>query len=114
MKEKARFLRNHQTFAEKAVWREVKNAQFEGIDFHRQKPIGNYIADFYSHKVKLVIEVDGISHLDNEVQINDKNKEEYFKSIGLNVLRFTDEEVIENWEYVERKLKEYIKKYKEN
>jgi very-short-patch-repair endonuclease len=86
----------------------LKERQFKGFDFHRQKPIGNFIADFYCFKLKLVIEIDGITHVDIDVKENDKNKDKYFKELGLNVLRFTDEEVLGNWNIVERTINEYI------
>jgi very-short-patch-repair endonuclease len=106
--ELARELRNNMTNAEKSVWRMLKGKQLMGYDFHRQKPIGNFIADFYCHDLKLVIEIDGISHTDEKVKANDKRKEEYFNLIGLKVLRFTDEEVFGNWDIVESKIKAYI------
>jgi very-short-patch-repair endonuclease len=107
--ELARQLRINMTHAEKAVWRMLKGDQMEGFDFHRQKPIGNYIADFYCHDLKLVIEIDGITHEDALVKEKDKRKEEYFVSIGLNVLRFSDDIVLGNWGMVEREIKEYIR-----
>jgi very-short-patch-repair endonuclease len=106
--ELARDLRNNMTNAEKSVWRMLKVKQLMGYDFHRQKPIGNFIADFYCYDLKLVIEIDGISHTDENVKANDKRKEEYFNLIGLKVLRFTDEEVFGNWHIVESKIKAYI------
>lgn len=78
------------------------------MDFHRQKPIGKYIADFYSHNILLVIEVDGASHTDIETKLKDVKKTEYIESIGINVLRFTDEEVLENTASVLQRIKEYV------
>jgi very-short-patch-repair endonuclease len=106
--ELARNLRNNMTFAEKTMWRELKGNKFAGYDFHRQKPIGNYIADFYCSKLKLVIEVDGITHTDENVKQNDRNKDEYFASLGLHILRFTDDEVIGNWDLIIKKLLSFI------
>ena len=107
----ARNLRNNMTNAEKDVWRMIKGRQILGYDFHRQKPIGNFIADFYCHQLKLVIEIDGISHEEAEVIENDKRKDYYFNSIGLNILRFTDDEVFGNWGLVEKKIRKYIEDY---
>jgi len=113
--ENARYLRNNMTNAEKDTWRMLRGKQISGYDFHRQKPIGNFIADFYCHSLKLVIEIDGISHEEKEVIENDKRKNEYFASIGLNILRFTDDEVFGNWGLVEKKIRNYIDEYeKEN
>ncbi len=113
--ELAKNLRNNMTNAEKDVWRMIKGRQILGYDFHRQKPIGNFIADFYCHQLKLVIEIDGISHEEAVVIENDKRKDYYFKTIGLNILRFTDDEVFGNWGLVEKRIRKYIEDYeKEN
>ncbi len=97
------------TYAEKCMWVMLKGKQLEGYDFHRQKPIGNFIADFYCHDLQLVIEVDGISHNDETIRKKDEFKEMYFESLGLNVLRFTDDEVIGNAGLVAVKLKSFVK-----
>ncbi|MDT3741242.1 MAG: DUF559 domain-containing protein [Candidatus Kapabacteria bacterium] len=109
LKERARTLRNNMTYAEKCMWVMLKGKQLEGYDFHRQKPIGNFIADFYCHDLQLVIEVDGISHNDETIRKKDEFKEMYFESLGLNVLRFTDDEVIGNAGLVAVKLKSFVK-----
>ena len=111
LKELARELRNNMTFAEKATWRMLNGKQFKGYDFHRQKPIGEFIADFYCYDLRLVIEIDGITHLDKDVIRKDKIKSQYFNSIGLNILRFTDDLVLGNWMMVEKELIRYIKEF---
>ena len=103
----AKKLRRNQTYAEKIFWQIVRNDNL-GYDFHRQKPIGNYIYDFYCHKLKLVIEIDGITHLDNNVKNNDLNKDKYAESLGLRIVRFTDDEVIGNSNMIEKRLKGII------
>ena len=113
LKELARELRNNMTFAEKATWRMLNGKQFKGYDFHRQKPIGEFIADFYCYDLRLVIEIDGITHLDKDVIRKDKIKSQYFNSIGLNILRFTDDLVLGNWMMVEKELIRYIKEFEE-
>ena len=109
LKERARKLRNNMTYAEKCMCVMLKGKQLEGYDFHRQKPIGNFIADFYCHDLQLVIEVDGISHNDETIRKKDVFKEMYFESIGLSVIRFTDDEVIGNAGLIEVKLKSFVK-----
>ena len=111
LKELARELRNNMTFAEKATWRMLNGKQFKGYDFHRQKPIGEFIADFYCYDLRLVIEIDGITHLDKDVIRKDKIKSQYFNSIGLNILRFSDDLVLGNWMMVEKELIKYIKEF---
>ena len=111
LKELARELRNNMTFAEKATWRMLNGKQFKGYDFHRQKPIGEFIADFYCYDLRLVIEIDGITHLDKDVIRKDRIKSQYFTSIGLNILRFSDDLVLGNWMMVEKELIQYIKEF---
>ncbi|MCH7733073.1 MAG: endonuclease domain-containing protein [Candidatus Marinimicrobia bacterium] len=105
LKQLARNLRNNSTLSEVLLWIQLKGRQRMGYQFSRQKPIGNYIVDFYSSKLKLVIEVDGESHYKKEKK--DAEKQEFLESIGLVVLRFDDNQVkqdldgvltvIDNW-----------------
>jgi very-short-patch-repair endonuclease len=111
LKEYARELRNNPTFAEKSIWYSLRGKQVMGYDFDRQKPIGEFIFDFFCSELKLVIEIDGISHEEDQVKQNDKNKDEFAKSKGFNVLRFTDGEVLGRGDYVMNKIKEYIQGY---
>lgn len=108
LKEYARKLRNGQTRAEKALWHVLKGREYFGYDFHRQKPVGNYIYDFYCYKLRLVIEVDGITHESPDVQRNDRDKDRHALSIGFGILRFTDDEVLENIDNVIGRIKEYV------
>jgi very-short-patch-repair endonuclease len=62
LKERARQLRNNSTLSEVLLWNELKNGKMKGKDFHRQKPIMNYIVDFFCHELALAIEIDGNSH----------------------------------------------------
>lgn len=57
-----RKLRNNSTLSEVLLWLELKGKQMKGYDFHRQKPIDNYIVDFFCHELMLAIEIGGISH----------------------------------------------------
>lgn len=104
LKDLARKLRNDSTRAEIKLWKELQRKQIYGYKFIRQKPIGNYIADFFCNKLKLVIEVDGYSHNFEEVLGKDKLKEQFFNSLGITVIRFADEEVIKDMPNVLRKL----------
>ncbi len=94
----ARHHRNNSTKSEIKLWPYLKNKQLHGYKFNRQKPIGNYIADFYYHRLCLVIEVDGSTHNSLEVQHQDKLKDEYLHKAGLKVLRFTGYDVLNNIE----------------
>jgi very-short-patch-repair endonuclease len=88
------------TDAERRLWSAIRMKQIEGVRFYRQKPVGDYIVDFYCPKAKLVIEVDGGQHFSGEQLENDKNRDAYLLSLGLKVLRFNNNEVLKNLEGV--------------
>ncbi len=94
LKQFSRNLRNNSTYAEVLLWQQIKGRKIRGYQFARQKPIGKYVADFYCSKLKFVIEIDGISHIGKEEK--DKVRQDYLESIGLNVIRFSDDEVKTN------------------
>ncbi len=68
--------------------------------FKRQKPIGNYIADFYCDEKKLIVEIDGSQHNEEEVTVYDQMRTEYFQSIGIDVIRFTNNDIRANFDDV--------------
>jgi very-short-patch-repair endonuclease len=90
----ARTLRANLTAAEEQLWLAVKNNQIEGYKFRRQHPLSIYIADFYCHALKLVIEIDGAYHLTEEQQLLDEERTKNIEFQGLKVIRFTNEEVL--------------------
>ncbi|MFA5358429.1 MAG: endonuclease domain-containing protein [Patescibacteria group bacterium] len=92
-------LRRNSTKSEDRLWRELRGEQL-GYKFRRQYGIENFIVDFYCPKLNLVIEVDGISHDSEEAQIKDARREEYLRSRGIKVLRYTSSEVFKNIESV--------------
>ena len=94
LKKRARKLRKAGTFSEVLFWNQVKNKQFKNFDFDRQKIIGNYIADFYCTNCNVVIEIDGSSH-DNK-QEYDAKRDEYLKSLGLEVIHIADIDIKKN------------------
>ena len=103
----AKLLRKNMTAAETVLWMHLK-AGINDCKFRRQHPIGIYIADFYCHKAKLVIEVDGSIHNLDEVKQNDKEKETYLINNGYSVKRFTNKEVMTQAETVLEKIKNII------
>lgn len=113
LKTLARQLRNNMTQAEVVLWKRLKGQQFIGYDFHRQKPIGNFIADFYCYPVRLVIEVDGYSHQFEETVERDHAKEDFLHTLGFSVLRFSDNEVVQNLPAVLQVIENYILNYQE-
>ena len=92
------------TDAEKLLWSKIRGKQLKGFQFYRQKIIGNYIADFYCSKSKLVIEVDGGQHYSAEGKEKDRMRDNYMKRAGITVLRFSDREVLKNLEEVLEKI----------
>lgn len=98
--ELAKQLRNNQTEAELFLWGHLKFITISGVRFKRQHPILYFIADFYCHRAKLIIEVDGGYHNLPEQYIYDKNRDKELEEFGLKVIRFTNEQVFNNIESV--------------
>jgi len=90
----ARKLRDHQTEAELFLWSELENLKYLNVRFKRQHPILYFVADFYCHKAKLIIEVDGGYHDLPEQYKYDKEREHELEDLGLKVIRFTNEQVL--------------------
>ncbi|MBR08649.1 MAG: DNA methylase [Rickettsiales bacterium] len=113
LKELARQLRNNSTKSEIRLWQYLKGKQMMGYDFHRQKPLLNFIADFYCYELKLVIELDGYTHQFEEVIAKDEMKQDELEEIGLTVLRFDDAEVMKDINNVLRTIEIYIAEFEE-
>jgi very-short-patch-repair endonuclease len=94
LKSRARSLRANLTDAEQRLWARLRRKQVLGVQFYRQKPIGNYIADFYAPAARLVVEVDGSQHFEHPQAEHDKHRTAYLKELGLRVLRYTDRQVL--------------------
>lgn len=101
-----RELRKNQTKHEEILWQQIRNRKF-GIKFRRQYSIGGYVLDFYCPEIKLVIELDGEQHSKKENFLYDKERTEYLKILGCNVLRFKNVELEKNIEEVLVKIKEF-------
>ena len=104
----ARKLRNESTETEIYLWLKLKGKQMYGYDFHRQKPIDNYILDFFCYDLLLGIEVDGYSHEILEVYNKDRIKEKRMNELGITILRFSDFEVLKDMENVIRAIEFFI------
>lgn len=103
----ARQNRNNPTPAEKKLWHEVLcRKQFEGYKFTRQKPIGDFIVDFYCSKLQLVIEIDGDTHAQNAEY--DEVRTKMLNQYGLRVLRYTNRDVLNNIEGVHQDLTQVV------
>ena len=84
------------TEAERYLWARLRMGQLKGCHFYRQKPIGEYIVDFYCPRAKLVVEVDGGQHFSDDGVEYDGVRDEYMKGVGLKVLRFSNSDVMKN------------------
>lgn len=105
--QRARELRDRETHAESILWGYLK-AKPHGVKFRRQHPYSVYILDFYSHALKLVIEVDGSVHLREDIKRNDIERQRLLEEDGLQVLRFTNDDVEKHLEKVIIKIEEII------
>jgi very-short-patch-repair endonuclease len=110
----ARKLRNESTETEIFLWLKLKGKQMYDYDFHRQKPIDNYILDFFCYELSLGIEVDGYSHEIVEVYNKDIIKEKRMNELGITILRFSDFEVLRDMENVIRAIEFYILEFEKN
>ena len=104
--ENARALRKNQTEAEKRLWRRLRDKQVEGFRFRRQVPIGPYIVDFVCPSEKLLIEVDGGQHAENEEY--DAARTALLENAGYRVLRFWNNEIFENLDGVLERVREVL------
>jgi type I restriction enzyme R subunit len=91
--ERARQLRQKQTKTEEILWQLLRDRQLCGLKFRRQHQIGDYIADFFCHEAKLVIEIDGGVHQIPERLKHDQTRDKYLTSIGFTVIRFSNEQI---------------------
>lgn len=110
----ARKHRNDSTKSEIKLWKELKGKQVLGYKFLRQKPIENYIVDFFCNKLKLAIELDGYSHNFEDVIIKDEKKELHLNNLGITVLRFNDDDVMNDINNVLLGIESYILDFEKN
>lgn len=91
LKELARELRNNSTITEVRLWQHLRDGGMLGYDFHRQKPLGHYIVDFFCQELMLAIEIDGKSH--DFKQEYDARRQREIEAFGVSFLRFADADV---------------------
>jgi very-short-patch-repair endonuclease len=104
----ARELRNNLTEAENILWQEIRNRKLDGYKFRRQHPIDKFIVDFYCHKKKLVVELDGGIHNHEEIKEYDVARSDELEMFDIKVIRFTNEEVYKNLDDVLRRIKQEL------
>lgn len=105
--ENAKFLRNNQTQTEQMLWLKLRNNQL-GVKFRRQHPVGNYVLDFYCHKYKLAIEIDGEYHSEIEQKDYDRLRDQNLNELGIKTLRFTNDQILNDLDSVIENIKSEI------
>ena len=113
LKEFAKKLRKTMTFSEVKVWNELKNGQLMGYDFDRQRPIGNYIVDFYCKDLLLALEIDGITHQDERVMYKDGIRQKELEILGVTFLRFEALLCVNKVEAVVKEIGKWIVDYEQ-
>ena len=107
LKSLARELRKKGVLSEVLLWQQLKGRKLHGLDFHRQKPIDNYIVDFFCSEMMLAIEIDGESH--REIYEQDQERQARLESFGITILRFRDEDVKANLEGVIQSISQWFR-----
>jgi len=108
LKDLARQLRKNMTLSEVLLWNELKQKQMLGYDFDRQRPLNNYIVDFYCKELQLAIEIDGDTHIYRYDY--DEERQRNLEKLGIHFLRFDDIEVKKNMSNVLRVISDWIEK----
>ncbi len=103
----ARGLRRRQTRAEEILWDYLRGSRFHGAKFRRQVPFDRFVVDFYCHAAKLAVEVDGKQH--NWFAEYDTTRTEMLERAGVQIMRFTNEEVLGNIENVLARIREGLR-----
>ena len=104
--EQALRMRRAPAAAEEQLWQALRRGGSSGLQFRRQHPIGRFIVDSYCVRVGLVVEVDGAVHASLDAQMTDAERDAYLESMGLRVLRFTNDEVINELSLVIDRIKD--------
>ena len=89
----ARGLRRRETHAEKLLWKSLRGGRLDGLKFRRQHPVGRYFADFACESARLIIELDGGVHDQDDTHLNDHVRQQEIEALGWFVLRFRNEQV---------------------
>jgi very-short-patch-repair endonuclease len=102
-------MRKTPTKAEIVLWKNLKKLRNEGFIFRRQHPIEFFVADFYCHKAKLVVEADGEIHAFDKTKEKDESRSGELDRFGIKIIRFKNEEIINNIDLVIFKIKNQLK-----
>jgi len=107
---RAQEMRKNPTQSEEILWEGLRKFRSNGFIFRRQHPIAIFIADFYCHKLKLIIEVDGEVHFDDLAREHDDGRTAELEKYGIKVIRFTNEQILKDRELVIKQIQDYITK----
>jgi very-short-patch-repair endonuclease len=113
LKEFSRKLRNNSTLGEILLWQKLRAGSMMGYTFNRQKPLDRYIVDFYCKPLKLVMEIDGSYHLEEEQKLKDDERQKLLQQMGLHFLRFSEQQVRKDMDVVLKAIKNFIIAYEE-
>ena len=112
LKEFSRKLRKNSTLGEVLLWQKLRAGSMMNYTFNRQKPIGRYIVDFYCKPLKLVIEIDGAYHFEEEQKVKDTERQKLLEEMGLYFLRFSEQQVRKDMDIVLKEIGNYIAEFK--
>lgn len=104
----AQEMRRNPTESEKTLWEILRKFRHKGYIFRRQHPVDIFIADFYCHKLKLIIEVDGDVHDSDQAMEYDDGRSAELEKYGLNIIRFTNDQVLKETDSVTFQIQNYI------
>jgi|SRR5690606_9104650 very-short-patch-repair endonuclease len=107
----ARENRKSQTVAEGVLWEALRNRKLSGFKFRRQHPIADFIADFYCHECRLIVEIDGNYHDDFEQRQYDEGRTYELEDLGIEVMRFTNDDVINHLPLVLNRIRDYLESF---
>ncbi len=113
LKQLARLLRKNSTLSEILLWKHLRGKQMKGYDFHRQKPLNEYIIDFFCNELMLAIEIDGSSHELERAYERDQERQQQLESLGISFLRFDDRMVKQDMKSVLLAIELWIEAYEE-
>ena len=103
----ARILRHTPTEAESRLWKRLRHKQLDGFRFRRQQPIGQYVVDFFCPEAKLILEIDGGQHMDQEKA--DAERTRWLEAKGYRVVRFWNNDVLANTDGVLLRIHDLLK-----
>jgi very-short-patch-repair endonuclease len=107
---RANEMRKNPTKEEKILWGKLRKLREDGFIFRRQHPIDIFIADFYCHKLKLIVEVDGGVHFNDQAKKHDEGRTAELEKFGITVIRFSNQQILSDKDLVIKQIKEYISK----